>query len=126
MLVESSTSSFPTPTLQTGVRVSPLASVFPQDDQMITYYDIFLRGMTISRHKPCLGRRHNFDQPIDWWTYDEVDSRIRAIGSALIHLHGTDNQQEMMIGIYGKNSPEVCHLYYRACVYLIVCSWLVY
>ncbi|KAF6777172.1 hypothetical protein AHF37_03283 [Paragonimus kellicotti] len=91
---------------KTGVRVSPLASVFLQDDQLITYYDIFLRGMTISRHKPCLGRRRNFDQPIDWWTYDEVDSRIRAIGSALVHLHGTVNQQEMMIGIYGKNSPE--------------------
>ncbi|KAA3680828.1 uncharacterized protein DEA37_0000992, partial [Paragonimus westermani] len=34
---------------KTGVRVSPLASVFLQHDQLITYYDLFLRGMTISR-----------------------------------------------------------------------------
>ncbi|KAF7258613.1 hypothetical protein EG68_04687 [Paragonimus skrjabini miyazakii] len=91
---------------KTGVRVSPLASTFPRDDQMTTYYDIFLRGMAIARHKPCLGRRRDFDQPIDWWTYEEVDSRIRAVGSALAHLCDTDDQQETMIGIYGKNSPE--------------------
>ncbi|KAA3680829.1 long-chain acyl-CoA synthetase [Paragonimus westermani] len=91
---------------KTGVRVSPLASTFPRDDQLTTYYDLFLRGMAIARRKPCLGRRRDFDQPIDWWTYDEVDSRIRAVGSALTHLCGTDDQQETMIGIYGKNSPE--------------------
>ncbi|KAF8563665.1 hypothetical protein P879_09666 [Paragonimus westermani] len=92
---------------KTGVRVSPLASTFPRDDQLTTYYDLFLRGMAIARRKPCLGRRRDFDQPIDWWTYDEVDSRIRAVGSALAHLCGTDDQQqETMIGIYGKNSPE--------------------
>ncbi|KAF6779300.1 hypothetical protein AHF37_00912 [Paragonimus kellicotti] len=39
-------------------------------------------------------------------TDPKVDNRIRTVGSALAHLCDADDQQETMIGIYGKNSPE--------------------
>ncbi|TGZ59063.1 hypothetical protein CRM22_009278 [Opisthorchis felineus] len=90
-----------------GVRGSALLDTFPRDDKMETYYDLFCRGLELSRHKPCLGRRYSFDDPIEWWTYEQVDELIRIVGSGLTHLaQGEPYDHELIVGIYGKNTPE--------------------
>ncbi|KER22956.1 hypothetical protein T265_14738 [Opisthorchis viverrini] len=90
-----------------GIRGSALLDTFPRDDKMETYYDLFCRGLELSRHKPCLGRRYSFDDPIEWWTYEQVDELIRIVGSGLTHLaQGEPRDHELIVGIYGKNTPE--------------------
>lgn len=90
-----------------GLRASVVANAFMNLGDLVTYYDLFSRGVNVSRHKPCLGRRHSFTDPIEWWTYEEVDSRICAVGSGLTHLcHEASVDDHLIVGIYGKNSPE--------------------
>ncbi|VDO93711.1 unnamed protein product [Schistosoma curassoni] len=55
----------------------------------------------------CLGKRPSFNDPYSWLTYDEVDERIRAIGSALSEIVELKHDCENFVGIYAPNSPEL-------------------
>ncbi|THD22073.1 Long-chain acyl-CoA synthetase [Fasciola hepatica] len=90
------------------IRTTVLQGETDWDPNIVTLYDIFTRGLKIAPTLPCLGKRQTFDEPIRWYTYEEVDDHIRCYGSALIHLCGEPTAQSaIMIGIYGPNSPEV-------------------
>ncbi|CAL8087877.1 unnamed protein product [Calicophoron daubneyi] len=89
-----------------GVRVSVLGEDEGWDETMVTMYDTFLRGLKKSRHLPCFGKRLTVEDPIYWLTYDEVHQQIRAVGSAILHLTRDSKEEHVMVGLYGKNSPE--------------------
>ncbi|VDP71248.1 unnamed protein product [Echinostoma caproni] len=89
------------------IRTTVLQGETDWDPTIVTMYDIFRNGLKVARTLPCLGKRRNFDEPIRWYTYEEVDDHVRCFGSALTYLCGESNSESpIMIGIYGPNSPE--------------------
>ncbi|XP_019955942.2 long-chain-fatty-acid--CoA ligase 1a isoform X2 [Paralichthys olivaceus] len=84
-------------------------------DDARTMYEVFQRGLGISRDGPCLGSRKP-NQPYEWLTYKEVADRAEHIGSALLH-RGHSHTGDKYIGIFSQNRPEwtiselACHTY---------------
>lgn len=71
-------------------------------DDVKTLYDAFQRGLSKSKHSPCLGWRPKPDQPYKWLSYEQVYSRAQYFGSGLVK-QGFEAGQETMIGIYSAN-----------------------
>ncbi|KAL0079325.1 hypothetical protein J3Q64DRAFT_1664188 [Phycomyces blakesleeanus] len=81
-----------------------------------TTYDIFANGLSISRNKPCFGRRPLINAqtgeygPYEWETYQEVSDRIDNFGSGLLDLfENTLNIKDSKahpVGIWSVNRPE--------------------
>ncbi|CAH8666024.1 unnamed protein product [Schistosoma margrebowiei] len=91
---------------KTGARKSPISQKFTDESRVQTIKDIFEYGLNNSRSNRCLGKRPSFNDPYSWLTYDEVDERIRAIGSALSEIVKLKHDCENFVGIYAPNSPE--------------------
>lgn len=80
-------------------------------------WDIFNRGLTLSRNKPFLGSRvKNADGTFGefkFMTYGEVEDQIKHFGSGLLNLDKfkevfvkEENQMVKMLGIYSQNTVE--------------------
>ncbi|CAH8676677.1 unnamed protein product [Schistosoma haematobium] len=91
---------------KTGARKSPISQKFTDESRVQTVKDLFEYGLNNSRSNRCLGKRPSFNDPYSWLTYDEVDERIRAIGSALSEIVKLKHDCENFVGIYAPNSPE--------------------
>ncbi|CAH8665577.1 unnamed protein product [Schistosoma curassoni] len=91
---------------KTGARKSPISQKFTDKSRVQTVKDLFEYGLNNSRSNRCLGKRPSFNDPYSWLTYDEVDERIRAIGSALSEIVELKHDCENFVGIYAPNSPE--------------------
>ncbi|XP_041363216.1 long-chain-fatty-acid--CoA ligase 5-like [Gigantopelta aegis] len=93
-----------------GVHVSPLMKDL-KDGQPMKYlfedaqtlHEAFLRGLRLSRHEKCLGKRTK--EGYEWITYEQVHDRAQAFGSGLIAL-GLEPRPDTVIGIYSINNTE--------------------
>eukprot|EP01053_Blabericola_migrator_P003632 Blabericola_migrator_1__3631@NODE_2087_length_3294_cov_232_696932_g1324_i0_p1_GENE_NODE_2087_length_3294_cov_232_696932_g1324_i0NODE_2087_length_3294_cov_232_696932_g1324_i0_p1_ORF_typecomplete_len684_score137_69AMPbinding/PF00501_28/2e79_NODE_2087_length_3294_cov_232_696932_g1324_i04442495 len=59
-----------------------------EDCNVETAYDIFQRGLRISKNSPCLGKRQKAKgakEGYAWWTYGEIDTMAQMLGSGIIH-----------------------------------------
>lgn len=91
---------------------------FLEEGGVKTAYDIFQKGLRISRHRPCLGKRqHGKGEGYIWWTYAEIETMSQMLGSGIIHNRLIKTQkfpeeeygpaQSLdMIGIMCKNRLE--------------------
>ncbi|KAA0185629.1 Long-chain acyl-CoA synthetase [Fasciolopsis buskii] len=103
------------------IRTTVLEGETDWDPNIVTLYDIFTKGLKIAPTLPCLGKRPSFEEPIRWYTYEEVDDHIRCYGSALVHICGDSTAQSpIMIGIYGPNSPEWVEMLMACSAYAFV------
>ncbi|XP_060771226.1 long-chain-fatty-acid--CoA ligase 1b [Neoarius graeffei] len=73
-------------------------------DDATTVYELFTRGLRLSKNRPCLGSR-KLNQPYEWLTYSEVAERAENLGSALLHK-GHSKTNDQYIGIFAQNRPE--------------------
>lgn len=71
-----------------------------------TQFELFLRGLRVAGGAArCLGYREPAPSgPYRWLTYEEVRSRVVALGDALVREMGLSRGDR--VGIYGKNTKE--------------------
>uniref|UniRef100_A0A3B0MXW3 Long-chain-fatty-acid--coa ligase 5, putative n=1 Tax=Theileria annulata TaxID=5874 RepID=A0A3B0MXW3_THEAN len=98
------------------------------DGKIQTGWDVFNRGLSLSRDKPFLGKRvKNEDGTLgefQFLTYGEGETQIKRFGSGLLKLNKfqevfvkEENQTVRMVGIYSQNTVEwliteqVCNAY---------------
>ncbi|XP_032825368.2 long-chain-fatty-acid--CoA ligase 1-like isoform X3 [Petromyzon marinus] len=80
-----------------------------------TMYEVFHRGMRVSKNGPCLGYRKP-KKPYQWMSYKEVAERSEWFGSGLIHK-GCRPATDQFIGVFAQNRPEwiiteqACYMY---------------
>ncbi|CAH8642217.1 unnamed protein product [Schistosoma margrebowiei] len=91
---------------KTGARKSPFVSKFVDKIPVKTMKDVFEYGLNTSRFYPCLRIRLPSKNKYSWLIYNEVDKKIKAIGSALVKTVRQRRNAENFVGIYGPNSPE--------------------
>ncbi|CAL8094637.1 unnamed protein product [Calicophoron daubneyi] len=88
-----------------GIRISVVNTKYTEKfRKVITLHDLFEAGLEKSRFDPCLGHRSSTDQAYTYVTYEEVDEKIRAFGSALRDIVGHQSALDNFVGIYGRNS----------------------
>lgn len=81
----------------------------PKLDGITTLYELFQASVKKYGPTPCLGHRPVVDGKAGdfvWETYDEVDKKAAAIGSATVAI-GLEPGSH--VGIYGANSKEWMH-----------------
>ncbi|KAG8897541.1 hypothetical protein FRB99_008101, partial [Tulasnella sp. 403] len=120
---------------QTAHYRNPKWSELKLDYALATLPKLFESGLEQARHLPFLGHRGVVEtNPLTlapqytWQTYDQVDKRRRAVGSALQHLFTTSKLAAGAdfegVGIWALNRPEwqivdlACHAYSKASVAL--------
>lgn len=69
-----------------------------------TIYEVFQRGLKVSRNGPCLGYRIP-GRPYQWLKYKQVSDRAEYLGSGLLHK-GLKPGSDTFIGIFAQNRPE--------------------
>ncbi|XP_076003849.1 long-chain-fatty-acid--CoA ligase 1-like isoform X2 [Genypterus blacodes] len=81
----------------------------------LTIYEMFIRGLRVSKDGPCVGWR-KANQPYEWQSYKQVVDRAESLGSALLYK-GHSNTGDKFIGVFSQNRPEwtiselACHTY---------------
>jgi len=82
-------------------------------DGVLTLYEGFQRGLSLSPNDPCIGWRRIDDvtkiaQDFVWLTYKQTASRIDNFGSGLTRLGlcPPNDKNLKVIGFYAKNRPE--------------------
>ena len=124
MPVDRNRQSKPLPGGEESTRVN---SILGEDCQLIdsvygmyTMYEVFQRGLGISRDQPFLGTRQP-NQPYQFQTYAQIQERINNFGSGIIN-RGHLACQGTFIGLASKNCPEwviveeSCHSYSQVLV----------
>ena len=91
-------------------------------DDVTTMYEAFQRGLRVSRNDPCYGTRKKIVEvgeggktvvtygDYEWLTYQQVQDRIDAFGSGILHMDliPTNDQGLKLLGIFSKNRMEWC------------------
>ncbi|NXA36308.1 ACSL5 ligase, partial [Eudromia elegans] len=83
-----------------------------------TMYEVFLRGLHVSRNGSCLGYRKP-NQPYQWLTYKQVLDRAKYLGSGLLQK-GCKQSSNKFIGIFAQNRPEWIISEYACYTYSLV------
>ncbi|CAH8663378.1 unnamed protein product [Schistosoma haematobium] len=91
---------------KTGARQSSMVLTNNEYSEVKTMMDVFHRGLSLSRSRKCLGSRYTTNEPYSWITYQEVDEKIQAFGSALVGIMNKYPESERFVGVYGRNSPQ--------------------
>ncbi|KAH8864210.1 Long-chain-fatty-acid--CoA ligase 5 [Schistosoma japonicum] len=91
---------------KSGARKSSMVLNINEYSEVKTMMDLFHRGLSLSCSQPCLGNRYTTNEPYSWITYQEVDEKIQAFGSALIEITNQYPESEKFVGVYGQNSPQ--------------------
>nr|CAH8870226.1 unnamed protein product [Trichobilharzia regenti] len=91
---------------ETGARRSSLIITNNNSSEVKTMMDLFQRGLDISRLQPCLGSRYTISEEYSWITYQEVDEKVQAFGSALVEVMSDYSESEKFVGIFGRNSVQ--------------------
>ncbi|CAH8571127.1 unnamed protein product [Schistosoma turkestanicum] len=91
---------------ETGARKSSMVLSNDEYPQVKTMMELFHRGLSLSCSKPCLGSRYTTNEPYSWITYQEVDEKIQAFGSALVEIINQYPESERFVGVYGRNSTQ--------------------
>ncbi|CEP14131.1 hypothetical protein [Parasitella parasitica] len=82
-----------------------------EPEKIKTVYDLFARGLELSPHRECLGRRpYNIElgqrDNLIWQTYIQISDRIDHFGSGLMHIMQKHAINTSKIGIWSTNRPE--------------------
>ncbi|CAH8634408.1 unnamed protein product [Schistosoma guineensis] len=91
---------------KTGARQSSMVLTNNEYSEVKTMMDVFHRGLSLSRSRKFLGSRYTTNEPYSWITYQEVDEKIQAFGSALVGIMNKYPESERFVGVYGRNSPQ--------------------
>ncbi|NXD16142.1 ACSL5 ligase, partial [Nothocercus nigrocapillus] len=83
-----------------------------------TMYEVFRRGLHVSRNGACLGYRKR-NQPYQWLTYKQVLDRAEYLGSGLLQK-GCKQSSNKFIGIFAQNRPEWIISEYACYTYSLV------
>ncbi|NWJ04869.1 ACSL5 ligase, partial [Crypturellus undulatus] len=83
-----------------------------------TLYEVFRRGLHVSRNGSCLGYRKP-NQPYQWLTYKQVLDRAQYLGSGLLQK-GCKPSSDKFIGIFAQNRPEWIISEYACYTYSLV------
>jgi long-chain acyl-CoA synthetase len=73
------------------------------DDSITTLYEVFKNSVDSFPNRKCLGWREN-DGPYNWLNYKTAWSRIKNVGSGLLHIKCVPNESK--VGIYSINRAE--------------------
>lgn len=90
---------------ESGIYVRKPAS-YKYEEKIVTLFQNFNQGLTISTDKQCLGTRNFETNTYEWLTYREIDTFRKHLGSFLREKFSKCSREHPCVGIYTRNSPE--------------------
>ncbi|KAM3186320.1 hypothetical protein ACTXT7_004546 [Hymenolepis weldensis] len=92
-----------------GIHVSQCIMNGPLVDQIdgvSTLYDLLKNNVRRQPNDPFLGWHDSLTAPYQWWTYEQVNEKVEAFGSALLEMPELVRKKVKCVGIYASNCPS--------------------